>query len=688
MRIRPGRGGSRNVHRGLRCSVFLLGMAGVVFSARGADQFTAPTKEELAMTSVPGQPGAAAVVLYREEITDDDAHATYYYDRIKILKEEGKKYANVELNYYSYSGDWGWERSNMKVADIVGRTIHPDGTIVPFTGKPYLKTIEKIDDDYGTAKRQEMVFTMPDVTPGSIIEYRYATQINPDFSLIPQWIIQTKLYIKSAHYEWHSSWPRPIAWFPILPAGVQLEHHEAAGGVGGYHRKFALNITDVPPAPDEEYMPPIKNYTYRVLFYFNPQESQDEFWKDAGKGWFESAYSFLKPNSDLTAATQQITAGAATDDDKLRRIYAAVEQIENTDYTRERERREDKANGLAKPNHASDVLKNKRGNSKEITELFVGMARAAGLKADLMLVPDRSSGFFIPEWLTVNQFSDVIAVVELGGKEQFFDPGSRFCAYGHLAWQHTLIEGLRRKDNANVLAKTPLDSISDNQIVRVANLTIDDQGHVSGRIDLAFIGSPALKWRTQALVTDEEDLRHSLRTALEEMIPKSLAIQDVTINGLEDFEKPLKATYTVTGTLGTWTGKRLLMPADLFLAGAHASFPEEKRDLAVYFSYPKQVLDAMRVNLPADLTVEAAPSSAKFTMPGRGVYALSVASAPSGFTTRRTYAFNDIMVLPSDYPQLRTFYTQFEANDQQTVVVKSAAPNATNAASSPAPGAN
>ncbi len=34
--------------------------------------FAPPTPEELAMTSLPGYPGAAAVVLNREEITKDD----------------------------------------------------------------------------------------------------------------------------------------------------------------------------------------------------------------------------------------------------------------------------------------------------------------------------------------------------------------------------------------------------------------------------------------------------------------------------------------------------------------------------------------------------------------------------------------------------------------------------------------
>jgi hypothetical protein len=669
MKIGTGGAGMGNFHRGLRCWLVLLGVAGATLTARAADQFTAPSKDELAMTSLPGDPGAAAVVLYREEITSDDDHATFFYDRIKILTDEGKKYANVEIKYDSYNGDWGWERSGRKVGDIVGRTIHPDGTILPFTGKPYLKTIEKVDDDYGTAKRQALVFTLPDVTAGSIIEYRYAAHINDDFHEIPDWIIQSDLYIKSAHYAWNSSYVRPIVWFPILPAGVQVQHHQAMINLSD-HQMFELSVHDVPPQPEEEYMPPVANYGYRVLFYINSAPSASDFWEQVGGRWFHTANAFLNPNSELTGATQQIIAGAASDDEKLRRIYAAVEQIENTDYTRERERREDKANGLAKLNHVSDVLKNKRGNSTELTELFVGMARAAGMKAELMLVPDRSRGFFIPSWLTLEQFSNVIAVVNVAGKDQFFDPGIRFCAYGHLAWQHTVVEGLREKDNKVAFDKTPLDTITDNQIVRVANLTMEQDGHVSGKIDLAFIGSPALNWRTRALTGDDEDLRYRLRTTLEEMIPKSLEITGLTITGLEDYEKPLKVTYNVTGRLGTWTGKRLVLPADVFLAGAHASFPEEKRDLAVYFPYPKQVLDALRVNFPADITVEAAAAAAKFTMPGRGVYALSVASAQTSFTTRRTYAFNDVMVLPNDYPQLRGFYTQLEANDQQSVVLK------------------
>src|SRR5258707_12596174 len=129
-----------------------------------AQQWTAPTPEELSMTAQPEVPGAAAVYLFREETTDDKLHMFSIYIRLKVLTELGKEYSKVQLSFTR-----GRDGSGFTVDDIQGRTIHPDGTIIPFTGKPYEKLIEKGQGLKVMAK----VFSMPDVGIGSIIEYRY-----------------------------------------------------------------------------------------------------------------------------------------------------------------------------------------------------------------------------------------------------------------------------------------------------------------------------------------------------------------------------------------------------------------------------------------------------------------------------------------------------------------------------------
>jgi hypothetical protein len=664
-------------------------------TAHAADTFQKPTKEELEMKSLAGYPGAAAVVLFREEITKDDMHAVMHYERIKILSEEGKKYANVELGFVS-THDTGGEYSgdDKTLDDIQGRTVHADGTIIPFTGKPYLKTVEKgKTSDIGYAFQQK-VFTLPDVEVGSIIEYRYVTRISDSVVESPRWYIQGDLYVKQAHYQWlptvrplidteTSSPINSISWFPILPAGAKIDAHElpVSTPTGNPQRSYELTVRDIPPIIHEEFQPPTASFSYRVLFSFTAYMSAADFWKGTGKSWSKGIDKFAGPNSELTQATQGVIAGATTQEDKLKKIYALVMSLENTRFTRAHESAEDRAEGR-KMTNAADVLALKRGSPTQLTELFIGMARAAGMKAYAMYVPDRSQELFTPMWLNLSQFDDVIAIVNIDGKDEFFDPGERYCDFKHLSWQHTFVRGMRQTDGGTDFFLTPGDGYTANRTSRVANLDMDEHGEVTGKIDLTFIGASALSWRQSALRGDREALDHQLRTTLEDMLPASIEVKVGEIENLTDYTQPLKVHYTVKGVPGTPTGKRLMVPADLFLSRERATFPSEKRQQAVYFHYPHVVQDALRIKLPKEYTVEAVPDAAKLSMgtPAIGTYDMSVTHDANSFTMRRNYIFNSVIVLPADYSGLRNFYSQFESKDKETVVLTPAniAPPAAN----------
>ena len=66
------------------------------------------------------------------------------------------------------------------------------------------------------------------------------------------------------------------------------------------------------------------------------------------------------------------------------------------------------------------------------------------------------------------------------------------------------------------------------------------------------------------------------RSMLQALVPKSLEVKVAEIKNLDDYEQPLNVSFDVTGTLGTPTGKRLVMPVDLFTAGETATFPQEE----------------------------------------------------------------------------------------------------------------
>jgi len=98
--------------------------------------FQPVSPDELKMTANAKAPGAPAIILFREVDRDDrgqTAHEDVYF-RIKILTEEGRKYADVEIPFYKQVGN---------IINIHARTIEPDGSIVNFEGKAFSKSIVK-----------------------------------------------------------------------------------------------------------------------------------------------------------------------------------------------------------------------------------------------------------------------------------------------------------------------------------------------------------------------------------------------------------------------------------------------------------------------------------------------------------------------------------------------------------------
>ncbi len=126
---------------------------------------------------------------------------------------------------------------------------------------------------------------------------------------------------------------------------------------------------------------------------------------------------------------------------------------------------------------------------------------------------------------------------------------------------------------------------------------------------MTYTGAPALRWRQLALEGDAASLEREVRTSVEHLMPQGVEVKVTSIDKLEDYEQPLVAKLEVKGTLGSSTGKRRLIPGDIFEANSKPSFPHEKRDIAVYFHYPHMVQDAVRVKFPPTYALESLPAS-------------------------------------------------------------------------------
>jgi hypothetical protein len=612
-------------------------------------QFQQPTDDELKMTAESKAPGSAAVYLYHEEITDDFDRYHSFYERIKVLTEKGKELATVRIPYVPGAD---------KVTKIEGRTIHADGTVYPLTVKP--------DDlmDFKTKGVQvnSVVFTLPSVEVDSILEYRYRYSGS---TFAPTWWIQQPYFVRKAHYSFHpgSFTGIGLMYATRIDTGEKVFDNKKKG-------VLTLDIADVPPQPDEDWMPPLNTIRWRVEFYYTRVDTAKEFWDDAGKSWASWVRDFINPSGYLKKNVAELFAPGDTDEQKAAKIYAAVQKFENTRFTREKSEAERKKEKIKDINKAEDVWKQQRGTDDEIAMLYVALARAAGLQAWPMKVVDRSRAIFDYTLLSTKQFDDFIVIVQLGGKDVYLDPGQKMCPFGTLHWKHTLASGFRLAEKNAVLATTPAIAYKDSTMQRVANLTIDETGSVKGAAAFIMTGQDALYWRQLLLKNDEEEVKKQFNESMRDNFPEGVQTDFDHFQGLDDPAAILSAYIRVSGSLGIVTGKHLLLPGLFFESRArHPFVAQDKRLTPIDFHFARFEQDNVTVHLPTGYSVESAPQNTDTAWPEHALLRIQTAAKGDTVMIVRVFARNFAMLDPKEYSNLHDFYLKIATADQQQLVL-------------------
>jgi Domain of Unknown Function with PDB structure (DUF3857)/Transglutaminase-like superfamily len=644
----------------LQIVVFLLLGVGAVAPARA--QFHEPTREELQMTSDPMTPGAAAVYLYREETTDDNLHYHSYYVRLKVLTEKGKELATVRIPY---------ERGPFKVTDIKGRTIHSDGTVIPLTTQPS----DLMDFKSGSLQVNTMVFTLPSVEVGSILEYRLQLRYDDNVVSSPDWQVQQRYFVHKAHYFFS----------PNHNGGVYLTNSRGetlndlmysvhADGktqvVRDTNGNFAFDITDVPPIPDDDWMPPLNSLNWNVRFYYTRYHTGPEFWEGEGKRWMKEADAFAKPTRTLQEAVAGIVAQGDSEEQKARKIYDAVMQLDNTDFTREKSEAERKKEKLKDIKNAEDVWKQKSGDSNEIALLYVALARAAGLKAYPMQVVNRDDAFFDPTYLSVSQLDDYIVILNLGGKDVFVDPGEKMCPFGQMDWKHTMASGFRASDKGPEYGMVPAENYKQNVVERIGDLTVDASGNVTGTLRFILLGQDALHWRQVALRNDTDEVKKQFNESIRSYVPDGVQADFDHFLGLDKYNTNLMGFVKITGNIGAATGKHFFLPGLFFESRAKHPFVSEKnRTVPVDVHYPKLEDDDVVYHLPDGYSVEGLPQPASVSWPEHALLTIKASSDGKTVTVDRMLAYNYTVLDAKAYPDLRGFYQKVASADQEQLVL-------------------
>ena len=628
--------------------------------APGDDEWLPINPADLALKDNPASPGSHAMILYRQEFTDASNAVTTEYYRIKIFTEEGKQQGDVEIPFI---------KGRDAIQDIRARTVRPDGAVVPFTGQIFEKEIVKA----GGIKVLEKTFTMPDVQPGCIIEYKYKVQRDRDYYWNVGWTVQQDLFTREADFSIHPPGGAfaPATFAHTVGLGQPVKPEKQKNG------DYTLVVHDIPGLPEEDYMLPKDMLRGRVEFIFKPatssQQTSEEYWKQTDKKINDSVDSYVNKKNAL----QQVVAASTTSSDspetKLRKLYARVQTIRNLSYE-DRTSQEWKREKIQENNNVEDVLKRNYGYTREINDVFIGSARAAGFEANQVLIAPRDQRFFFPNFQDVSELDDDVVLVKLAGQNLFLDPSAKFYPFGILPWNETGVTGLLINKEGGQFIDIPFPKSSDAVTERHATLQLGEDGSLSGTLQIHFIGARACAVRDDERTADEAGRKKDITGEITSWLPVGAKFKIANISGWDDSSAPLVVSGDLTiPDYATSAGSRILLPFTPFIATEPRSFQAATRVNAIYFHFPYQQRDDVSISLPPNYRIESLPQSLPNLASGAIQYTITPLKQGNSLEVKRTFDIQGVMFPATAYGAIRQVFSMVKTGDDEQAVLQSAA---------------
>jgi hypothetical protein len=594
--------------------------------------------------------------------------------RIKILNKNGLDWANFEIQLYHDGAD------AEKVSNIKGITHNLDGTKMTETkvGSDGIFK-EKSDANVDIVK-----VTFPNVREGSVVEISYT--ITSDFLVHFQgWTFQSR--IPTVWSEYRAGIPEFFNYDKYTQGYIRLEVVEQKNAakaitLSSFERsdnprnlsstpqtenidyqeiRYRWAAKDVPAFKDEPYMTTYRDFISKLNFELSFIKMPNQPMKPMLGSWeeinnkFDAIYSEeIKGNNFLKKTVEEITAGAATPEEKVSAIVNYIKQNINWDghstkFTN---------------NPMKKVLEEKKGNSAEINLLLASMLEKAEIPVGAVLLSTRDHGMIRQATPASTQFNYVICAVTIGDKITLLDATEKLLPANLIP--------KRCLNNIGFMIGMPaftwinLESKFKTRSVTSADLTLSPEAELSGKLKLDNNGYAALTKRKNYLSQSEQEYLKDFIGA-HAWDHKSIEVQNAdntSSNFIEVHQLAINENITTAGDV---------VYIDPFLVNGIKTnpFKSQTREYPVDFGSPEEQMYSFKLTMPENYQVDEVPQTKVFMLPensAKYVYSVSVNGNIISITS--ILSINRSLFTQTEYEGLREFYNQVVAKQSQQIVLK------------------
>ena len=633
------------------------------------------TPAELQMKTPKVEADADAEAIFWEVRLDDsssDELAMNNYVRVKIFTERGReKYSKFDIPF----------TKGIKIKDIAARVIKADGSTVEISPKDiFEREIIKANK----VKIKAKSFAIPNIEPGVIVEYRYREVIEDGGAVGMDLEFQKDIPVQDLSYYY-----KPYSKNEPQYQSFNFSDTKFVKDEKGY---YLAHRTNIPAFKEEPRMPPedmVKPWlmlkgvrlnvtsvsAFSIGYSIKDPSNPNQFWSSVS-GERAGLVKFMnKSSKEIKKVAAEVTASAANDEDKLKKLYEYVQtQVKNTTF--DTSLSDDERQKLPKIKDLEDVLKYKTAGSQYVDMLFGAMANSLGFENRIVYAGDRSKMFFDPG-MTVESFVHPAAIaVKVGNDWKYFNPGVSFLPYGMLVWYEEDVWAMLIGEKQFSWEKTPITGTEKSLAKRTGKFTLTEDGTLEGNVRIEYNGQSALANRFDIYEDSPGKREDNLREEVKRRI-STAEVSNISIENITDASKPLVYQYKIkVPNYAQKTGKRIFLQPGFFEYGESPLFSGSTRKYDVYFTYPWSESDDIEIALPQSYALDSAEQPGEISDPskiGSLVINIGIDKEQTFMKYKRQFHFGgggNVLFPVKAYQPLKGLFDAFHAADAHTITLK------------------
>ncbi|WP_426669484.1 DUF3857 domain-containing protein [Mucilaginibacter sp. McL0603] len=561
--------------------------------------------------------------------------------RIKIFNEKGKDQANVKIDYW---GGGGLENMSRVQAETINLNDGKIEIIKVDKKSIYTQTVDK--------QRSALVFSFPNVQPGSIIEFKY-TLMTESIDDFPDWYFQDR--IPTRYSELNTSIPGVLTYKNLVMVNMPFVKNTPD----------VKAMSNIPSLPDEPYMGARHDNYQRILYQLLSinaganSKTYSDTWKKIGEnevGFDDFGGEF---NRKLTGEDAIISKAKSLSSQDAKIAYVFDEVKKNMKWNEV---------DVRYTNDGTQKAWDKKiGNSTEINLILYHLLHKVGVTGYPTLVSTKKNGKVNPAYPSRYQFNRTVVYIPIDTARYYLlDATNKYNSYKDVP--ETLLNsfGLSINKEDKKYDLVFLQKTDPVRYVALINAEIKPGGKMNGTAQLnnfSYDRAYAIeKYKTDG----EKKYIDYLRNDDNNLKISSIKFDNMDVDTLA-LTQNLDFDLDLTGSDENY----IYFNPNLFTTLETNQFINENRHTDIDFGYKSNYSINGVYKIPAGYKIDAMPKPITMTMPDNSIIFRRIVGEQDGSVVIRfSVNYNKSLYFKETYPELHEFFKKMHEMLNEQIILK------------------